>query len=165
MKMKKLLKDIASYSKGTQINGDELIEDGEYDYLNGGVVPSGKWNEYNTPAWTVTISEGGNSCGFVNYMKKPFWCGAHCYYLYDTLQNSQYLYYVLKSQQRRLMGIRTGACMPNIKKSDLGNFEVVYDSDEKKQEYVVSVLRKIESIISAREQELDKLDELIKSRL
>ena len=164
MKMKKLLKDIASYSKGTQINGDELIEDGEYDYLNGGVVPSGKWNEYNTPAWTVTISEGGNSCGFVNYMKKPFWCGAHCYYLYDTLQNSQYLYYVLKSQQRRLMGIRTGACMPNIKKTDLGNFEVVYDSDEKKQEYVVSVLRKIESIISAREQEHDKLDDLIKAR-
>lgn len=55
-------------SKGTQINGDKLVENGVYDYLNGGIAPSGKWNELNTPGGTVTISEGGNSCGFVQEM-------------------------------------------------------------------------------------------------
>ena len=123
MKVKAQLSDIASYSKGSQINGDELLDNGEYNYLNGGVSPFGTWNTYNTEANTVTVSEGGNSCGFVNYMQEPFWCGAHCYYLFDSKVKTKYLYYTLKSQQDRLMKIRSGACMPNIKKSDLGKFE------------------------------------------
>lgn len=164
MRVKTQLKQIASYSKGSQINGDKLVVSGAYDYLNGGVAPSGKWDEFNTPGGTVTISEGGNSCGYVNYMREPFWCGAHCYYLFDTIRNSEYLYYALKSQQERLMGIRTGACMPNIKKADLGRFEITYDTDEQQQEYVVSVLSKVESIIAARQQELNNLDNLIKAR-
>lgn len=59
MWMKKLvkIKNIASYSKGSQINGDELMENAEYDYLNGGIKPSGRWNETNCEANTVTISE------------------------------------------------------------------------------------------------------------
>ena len=164
MRVKIQLKQIASYSKGSQINGDKLVVSGVYDYLNGGVAPSGKWDAFNTPGGTVTISEGGNSCGYVNYMREPFWCGAHCYYLFDTIRNSEYLYYALKSQQERLMGIRTGACMPNIKKADLGRFEITYDTDEQQQEYVVSILRKVESIIAARQQQLIELDNLIKAR-
>ena len=164
MRVRTQLKEIASYSKGAQINGDDLVENGAYDYLNGGIAPSGKWNDFNTPGGTVTISEGGNSCGFVNYMREPFWCGAHCYYLFDTIKNTEYLYYMLKSQQSRLMSIRTGACMPNIKKADLGKFEIEYDTDEAQQDYVVSILKKAESVIEARQQELQKLDDLIKAR-
>ena len=158
------LKEIASYAKGSQINGDDLVENGKYEYLNGGINPSGRWNDYNTPGGTVTISEGGNSCGYVNYMEKPFWCGAHCYYLYNTVKNVRYLYYALKSQQDRLMRIRSGACMPNIKKADLGAFELYFDTDEGQQQRIVSVLQKAERVISARQQELQTLDNLIKAR-
>ncbi len=158
------LKDIANYSKGSQINGDELIEGAEFDYLNGGINPSGKWNEANCVANTITVSEGGNSCGYVNYMKKPFWCGAHCYYLYDTVENTHYLYYALKSQQDRLMKLRSGACMPNIKKGDLGNFEFYFDNDVDEQKNSVQVLSKLEHIIESRKRELSALDNLIKAR-
>ncbi len=164
MRVRTQLKDIASFSKGAQINGDELVENGKYDYLNGGITPSGKWNEYNTPGGTVTISEGGNSCGYVNYMRNPFWCGAHCYYLFDTISDTEYLYYMLKSQQDRLMKIRTGACMPNIKKADLGSFELEYDTDVEKQQLVVSTLKRVEAIITARHSQLSALDDLIKAR-
>ena len=164
MKVKAQLSDIASYSKGSQINGDELLDNGEYNYLNGGVSPSGTWNTYNTEANTVTVSEGGNSCGFVNYMQEPFWCGAHCYYLFDSKVKTKYLYYTLKSQQDRLMKIRSGACMPNIKKSDLGKFEIVYDTDNAEQQKVIEVLDKVSSVIKARKQQLTALDDLIKAR-
>lgn len=164
MKIKTQLKNIASFSKGEQIKGDDLLENGLYDYLNGGICPSGKWDSYNTPANTVTISEGGNSCGYVNFMKQPFWCGAHCYYLFNTLSNTKYLYYVLKSQQDRLMKIRSGACMPNIKKSDLGDFEIVYETDELEQKRIVEILSKCEKIIVSRKQQLQQLDELVKAR-
>ena len=158
------LKDIVEYAKGSQINGDNLIEEAEFDYLNGGINPSGKWNETNCGANTITISEGGNSCGYVNYMRKPFWCGAHCYYIYNVVGNTQYLYYALKSQQDRIMKLRSGACMPNIKKGDLGDFEFNFDDDVKGQEKVTNILSKLESVIEERKQELLCLDKLTKAR-
>lgn len=164
MKQLVKLKDMASYSKGSQINGDELIEGARYYYLNGGINPSGKWNEANCEANTIAISEGGNSCGYVNYMQDPFWCGAHCYFLYDTVDNTKYLYYALKSQQDRIMKLRSGACMPNIKKGDLGNFEFFFDDDKAVQEKVITVLSKLEDIIDLKKKELLSLDALIKSR-
>ena len=162
--MRVKLKDITKFSKGTQINGKNLIDDGAYSYLNGGINPSGKWNEFNVAENTVTISEGGNSSGYVNYMSKAFWCGAHCYYLYDGPKNSKYLYYALKSQQERLFRIRSGACMPNIKKSDLGNFIIEYEEDETRQEEVVKVLEKCELLIEDYNKKLALLDEAIKAR-
>ena len=162
--MRVKLKDITKFSKGTQINGKNLIDDGAYSYLNGGINPSGKWNEFNVAENTVTISEGGNSSGYVNYMNEAFWCGAHCYYLYDGPKNSKYLYYALKSQQERLFRIRSGACMPNIKKSDLGNFIIEYEEDETQQEEVVKVLEKCELLIEDYNKKLALLDEAVKAR-
>ena len=162
--MRVKLKDITKFSKGTQINGKNLIDDGAYSYLNGGINPSGKWNEFNVAENTVTISEGGNSSGYVNYMNKAFWCGTHCYYLYDGPKNSKYLYYALKSQQERLFRIRSGACMPNIKKSDLGNFIIEYEEDETRQEEVVKVLEKCELLIEDYNKKLALLDEAVRAR-
>lgn len=162
--MRVKLSDVTKYAKGTQINRDDLIENGQYIYLNGGINPSGRWNDANVKGNTVTISEGGNSSGYVNYMTEPFWCGAHCYYLFDGPKNTRYLYYALKSQQERLFNIRSGACMPNIKKTDLGKFEFEFDTDERKQNKIVSVLSKIDAVIGERKRELELLDELVKSR-
>ena len=162
--MRVKLKDITKFSKGTQINGKNLIDDGAYSYLNGGIKPSGKWNEFNVAENTVTISEGGNSSGYVNYMNEAFWCGAHCYYSYDGPKNSKYLYYALKSQQERLFRIRSGACMPNIKKSDLGNFIIEYEEDETRQEEVVKVLEKCDLLIEDYNKKLALLDEAVRAR-
>lgn len=164
MRNKICINDIAKYSKGQQINRDRLTKCGDYDYLNGGIYPSGKWSKYNVSANTVTISEGGNSSGYVNYMIEPFWCGAHCYYLYDVKGNTKYLYYALKSQQNRLMSIRSGACMPNIKKKDLGAFEFYYDNDQIAQNQIVSILQCIENTIVIRKRELNFIDNIIKAR-
>lgn len=162
--MRVKLSDITQYSKGIQINGDDLVDNGDYIYLNGGVSPSGRWTAFNVDGNTVTISEGGNSSGYVNYITDSFWCGAHCYYLFNGPNNTKYLYYALKSQQDRLFSIRSGACMPNIKKSDLGKFEFEFDFDEKRQNEVVSVLSSVENVIDSRKRELEFLDNLIKAR-
>ena len=158
------LKDICCFSKGNQINGDELVDNGKYDYLNGGINPSGKWSDFNVSGGTITISEGGNSCGYVNYMPAPFWCGAHCYYLYDLRCEVKYLYYALKSQQDRIMKLRSGACMPNIKKSDIGSFAFEYTEDTSIQSIIVSNLDKVTNLIDTCNAILEKLDLLVKSR-
>ncbi|MCO8193054.1 restriction endonuclease subunit S [Anaerofustis sp. NSJ-163] len=164
MKVKVKLKDITSYSKGQQINKEDVLDNGKYNYLNGGMDFSGKVNLYNVDINTVTVSEGGNSCGYVNYIDYPFWCGAHCYYLYNNNINTKYLYYALKSQQNRLMKLRSGACMPNIKKSVLGDFEFYIDNNKDKQKQIVSILDTVSGIIEKRKKQLEDLDELVKAR-
>ena len=97
-------------------------------------------------------------------MNNPFWCGAHCYYLYDIKCNIKYLYYALKSQQDRIMKLRSGACMPNIKKSDLGNFVFEYNQNPDDQAKTVYNLDRLTLVINLCEVITKKLDTLVKSR-
>ncbi len=70
---------IAKIKKGEQVNKDVLFSNAKFPVINGGITPSGYLDIYNTEANTITISEGGNSCGYINFMTTPFWSGGHCY--------------------------------------------------------------------------------------
>lgn len=102
--------------------------------MNGGITPSGYYKAYNTPAGTISISEGGNSCGFVQYNETPFWSGGHCYTLHKTGDERiqyKFLYHFLKSKQEDIMALRIGSGLPNIQKKDIGRYPVPllsYDS-------------------------------------
>ena len=74
-----LLSDLCDIVKGKQINGENLSDSGNYYVMNGGTEPSGYYDNYNVEASTISISEGGNSCGYVQFNTSPFWSGGHCY--------------------------------------------------------------------------------------
>lgn len=96
--MEKLGK-VCNIKKGQQINNSELLETGKYYVMNGGITPSGYHSEYNTENNTISISEGGNSCGYVQYNTEKFWSGGHCYTLNIITEKvtTKYLYHYLKS--------------------------------------------------------------------
>ena len=114
--------------------------------MNGGIEPSGYLNEYNTPADTISISEGGNSCGYVQYNKEPFWSGGHCYSLMPKSENVCYrfLYHFLKYKENDIMALRIGSGLPNVQKKDLERFEVQLPSLERQIE-VTTLLDTISS--------------------
>ena len=120
------LSSVCTIQKGQQVNGKELSELGDYYVMNGGIEPSGYYDRYNTYANTISISEGGNSCGYVQYNNVPFWSGGHCY----TLQNIKegyhnlFLYHYLKAREKEIMALRIGSGLPNIQKKDLEKFFV-----------------------------------------
>lgn len=93
------LSGISNIVKGKQINGDFLAEVGEYYVMNGGTEPSGYYDNYNVEANTISISEGGNSCGYVQFNRMPFWSGGHCY----TIQDIVYKYKRVKMSQSRIL--------------------------------------------------------------
>lgn len=121
------LSEIATVWKGQQLNKDAMVEDGAYYALNGGIKPSGRTTEWNCEADTITISEGGNSCGFVSYNRERFWCGGHCYALTKLAKDvdAHYLFHYLKGKQARVMALRVGSGLPNIQKSDIEAFPVI----------------------------------------
>ena len=120
------LKAIVSIEKGQQINGMSLSKTGKYYYLNGGIAPSGYIDDYNTSEETISISEGGNSCGFVSYNLQKFWSGGHCYTLKIMAEQcrSKYLFFYLKYKEKDIMQLRVGSGLPNIQKKSLENFNV-----------------------------------------
>ena len=124
------LSDICEIVKGEQINKNVLLPTGDYYVLNGGVNPSGYSESWNTEENTISISEGGSTCGYVAYNSEKFWSGGHNY----TLQNIQasvnklYLYYFLKTNEESVMRLRVGSGLPNIQKSSLECFKVFYPS-------------------------------------
>ena len=119
------LKSVVDIIKGKQINGTELSESGLYYVMNGGLAPSGYYDECNTEADTISISEGGNSCGYVQYNYKPFWSGGHCYTLKLKSDNVvRYLYHYLKYREHDIMALRIGSGLPNIQKKDLERFQI-----------------------------------------
>lgn len=119
---------LVKVKKGEQLNRINLTKNGSYPAWNGGISPSGYTDNFNTRRNTITISEGGNSCGFVNYSKENFWCGGHCYSLLDIsdLLTTEFLYYFLKSHEKKIMRLRVGSGLPNIQKKDIDKFPIIY---------------------------------------
>ena len=120
------LKNISKINKGKQLNKDDMVETGIFHVLNGGKEPSGYTNAWNTPENTITISEGGNSCGYVNFNTEKFWSGGHCYYLDNLAEkvDGYYLYSYLKFIEPKIMRLRVGSGLPNIQKGDIENIKV-----------------------------------------
>ncbi len=114
--------------KGVQLNKSTLSTNGQYPVINGGVEPSGFTDKWNQKENTITISEGGNSCGYINYITQKFWSGGHCYTLEEVSQDKLYLYYFLKFCEYKIMRLRVGSGLPNIQKKDIHNYIITIPS-------------------------------------
>ena len=134
------LLDLAEIIKGQQINGSELSDSGKYYVMNGGIAPSGYYDSYNTEADTISISEGGNSCGYVQYNSSEFWSGGHCYTLRIKPSSSiasHFLFHYLKWKEPDIMALRIGSGLPNIQKKDLSKISIIVPTLDKQLQLTV----------------------------
>lgn len=147
----KPLADVVRIIKGKQLNKLDIAS-GEYPVWNGGISPSGFHDEWNTEGGTITLSEGGNSCGFVNLSDRRFWLGGHCYALQDlsSIVERDFLFHALKSREHEIMRLRVGSGLPNIQRADLERLQVVVPSRD--------LQRKIALVLNAGNEELTLLD-------
>lgn len=123
--------EIASISKGTQLGRAEMDAAQPVPVWNGGVEPSGFTSSSNIRRSVVTVSEGGNSCGWVGRPTGEFWLGGHCYAL-DPRGGGHtvgFLYHRMKSVEPQIMGLRVGSGLPNIQKKRLAEFSVSVPTD------------------------------------
>ena len=144
-----ILSEICEIIKGKQVNGEFLSEKGKYYVMNGGTEPSGYYSDYNVEANTISISEGGNSCGYVQFNTSPFWSGGHCYTIQKIADNVDhlYLYHYLKSKEDAIMKLRIGSGLPNIQKKDLAMFMIkipTLEQQTKISTFLSSLERKVE---------------------
>ena len=117
----KKLGEVCKVHTGSQLNRSDMLEVGPYPVVNGGKEYSGYTDKFNENANSITISQGGESAGFVNWVNISFWAGAHCYVVeipegYDA----RYLYHTLKNKERDIQLSKQGAGIPGL------NLETLY---------------------------------------
>ena len=150
------LGQLADICKGVQFDSNLFSVNGRYPMLNGGITPSGYSEFYNTGADTITISEGGNSCGFVNYMTEKFWCGGHCYSLKVKSVDKLFLYQLLKFNEKDIMALRVGSGLPNVQSKSLVDFRLLYSEDRQEQKSISIILKKADDEIASLESQREK---------
>ena len=162
----KKLGDIADIKKGTQLSKSEISDNGKYYHLNGGINPSNYTDKFNVEKNTISISEGGNSCGYINWNKERFFSGGHNYTIQNLINiiDKYYLYQYLKYNQKKIMRLRVGTGLPNIQQKDLNIFIVKFPC-LKEQQKIADFLSLFDEKISTEKETLEHLKELKKGLL
>jgi len=151
----KKLGEIADIDKGEQLNRETLSDRDTYPVFNGGISPSAYTNKWNTEKETIIISEGGNSCGYINFIKERFWRGGHCYQVKTRIEK-EFLFHLLKSQEKNIMALRVGSGLPNIQRGRSIGFELIIPKDENEQKKIAQILSDMDTEIDALEKKLNK---------
>ncbi len=150
------LGEVCNIVKGEQLNRNKMSEVADYPVYNGGISCSGYHSDFNTEAETLIISEGGNSCGFVNYIHERFWRGGHCYGLLGFNGDNNFFYQMLKFREKDIMKLRAGSGLPNIQRNSLNDFCIDIPSKQTEQQAIASVLTAMDEEIQSLQSQRDK---------
>lgn len=115
------------------------------------------------PKGTILFAKSGMSCikGYIYVLPQSAYVVSHLACITPNEDISEYLrYYFNYHKPNQLV---KDAAYPSISLSDVGNLVVDMKPESERNE-IVSVLQHTESIITLRQQELQKLDELVKAR-
>lgn len=150
------ISNLATIVKGQQLGRAEMSVHGEVEVWNGGIEPSGFTVAPNIFHAVVTVSEGGNSCGWVGKPQSGFWLGGHCYALTPKSPGLpiEFLYQLLKFRELDLMALRVGSGLPNIQKRALLDFPVRVPVDSGEASCIAEILKDADAEIAALERRL-----------
>lgn len=157
----KTLDEICEVKKGKQLNKEELTLTGEYPCINGGINPSGYTDKFNSLENTITISEGGNSCGYINFFKVKFWSGGHNYSIEISnaeATDNNFLFQLLKYNETEIMKLRVGSGLPNIQKKSLVAFPLELPMSKREQIKIANFLSAIDDKINHCQSQIEKTE-------
>ena len=154
------LKQVATIQKGEQLSKAKLDSVGKYYVLNGGMEPSGFCDEYNTEPNTISISEGGNSCGYVALNLDRFWSGGHNYTLQNLRIDTEFLFQCLKGIEMKIMALRVGSGLPNIQKAAIDGVDIIFPLEDE-QKSIGQFLTKLSNLITLHQRKQNGLFLLI----
>ena len=159
--MKVRLTDICTPRQWKTIPTSELLNEGYPVYGANGII--GYYNGYNHESPVVTITCRGATCGTINITAPKSYVTGNAMCLDDLRPDVllEYLYYSLLHYNFR--NVISGSAQPQITRQGLEKVNIeLHSLDE--QRTIIDVLSKLERIILARKEELQKLDNLVKAR-
>ena len=159
--MKVMLTDICRPKQWKTIAVSDLNENGYWVYGANGII--GQYKNYNHEESVIMITCRGATCGEINISKPKSWINGNAMCL-DNLSKQvmiKYLYYCLKAFNFKQ--IISGSAQPQI--TLMGSKKIIVEIIPlKAQAEIIQKLDFIEKLIYLKRQQLNKMDDLVKSR-
>ena len=159
--MKVKLTEICTPKQWKTIPANELLDESYPVYGANGII--GYYDKYNHENSVVTITCRGATCGTVNITEPKSYITGNAMCLDNVRPDIllEYLYYCLLHYD--FSNVISGSAQPQITRQGLEKVKIAICSIEE-QNKRTSSLRKISTVIAARQKQLQKLDELVKAR-
>ena len=150
----KKLGDVCEIVRGIRVTKKELIDNGQYPVVSGGIGYMGYVNQYNRDEDTITIAQYGTA-GYVCWQKEKFWANDVCFSVYPNYKVvKKYLYHFLLQKQEYLYSISNKSAVPySISKEKILKIEIPIPSIET-QERIVKTLDKFTNYVTELQAEL-----------
>ena len=148
----KTLGEVLQIKKGEYITKKESKE-GPYPVILGGKEPAYYIDKYNHTGKAIVVSRSGASAGYVSLWNEPIFITDG--FLIEPKDDVVYdfLYYILKSMQRKLHGAQKGGAIPHITPAMIESI-IIYIPDMHEQSRIVSILDEFEASIKNLEAQL-----------
>ncbi len=115
---KKTLGDMVKIAKGKNITKDSA-RDGPIPVVAGGLTPAYYHDTANVHGPVITVSASGANAGYVNLYHEDIWASDCSYISRASTEYLYYLYLLLLSKQRKILGFQKGAAQPHVYPRDL----------------------------------------------
>ena len=138
----KKLGDIAEITIGEFVHKNKQNPNGKYPVYNGGIAPTGFYDNYNNTENKIVISARGATAGFVNMVLCKYWAGNSSYSIdvHPILSSWLFVFYYLKSYQSKLISDQQkGGGIPSISKKQVQDILIPIPSLEE-QNRIVGIL-------------------------
>ena len=123
----KKLGDLCVSGNKGMLKKNELIPDGKYPVVNGGMNYYGRYNQYNNDKDCFVFSSRG-SAGYVSYQRAPFYAAALCYPFMSSNENiimTRFMYFFLKQNEaKNIDKLVAKGSIPALNKADVLNIEI-----------------------------------------
>lgn len=121
----KTLGEVAKITIGEFVHQNNQDKEAEFPVYNGGITPTGYYNKFNNTGNKIIVSARGANAGFVNRISKPYWAGNSCYSIGindPSRVDWIFIYYFLKANENRLIGIQQKGGIPAVSKKQMEVF-------------------------------------------
>lgn len=156
--------DLCAYAPKSAIKAGEAIKDGKYIFFTSSDDESKRYSDYQHNCEAIIMGTGGNAT--LHYYNGKFSTSTDCIVLLPNESiRCKFLYYFFLHNIAVLQKGFKGAGLKHTNKNYINNIEINTVPDIETQDKVIKALDLACNLVRFHQQQLKKLDELVKSRL
>ncbi|WFM80916.1 restriction endonuclease subunit S [Streptococcus ruminicola] len=155
--------DICTYAPKSQIKAGEAIDGAQYMFFTSSAEENKRFSDYQIDGEGIIMGTGGNAT--LHYYSGKFSTSTDCVVLMpDEHVRCKYLYYFFKANMHLLEAGFKGAGLKHTNKAYISDIRIENIPTYEEQDRLILLMDKLQQVITHRENELVKLDKLIKAR-
>ena len=158
-----IIGDLCKYAPKSSIKAGEAEIDGKYMFFTSSTDENKRYSDFQLDCEGIIMGTGGNAT--LHYYNGKFSTSTDCVVLLPNDKiRCKYLYYFFLHNMPLLQAGFKGAGLKHTNKNYINNITISSLPTIQTQDETINVLDKVSNIISSHQQQLQKLDDLVKSR-